>query len=658
MTQNYPRQMNPLPQGMPIIPPRLQQQQQQEVIEKHRRLQQHNQQMQQTQGSFRIQGNHSRSVSNGNPRYRQAENEPSSNSYNYNNGNNNDSNGFSQYNGGGRLRSESNPSHSSNSSSENYYESLWATSHNRANSSGSSASGYSARTGLANRSNTTGSSFQERMRERDREKQQREREERETAARAFREDLSMDSSLNQPPVTTSPPTSNKKAAIWNKLRAAKDVINATITGEERWPDSDDSDYEGESHVSRVLRELLDKKEADNVAAKIVELEMMDKVSAIPPPIPKRSASNRNRNIRDAFKRENSNSGSSNSSHGDVYEQSLRSRGENGHQASRSEDIMTNGGALTTNGVSAVRMNRFRTSSDASLSEALGRLEGKRNQDALVAQVSHLGSTRARSPHRGNRAYKDNIDTVPPPPLPTPKSSYRQQHQHQQQQQPSLSPPSSSSSRRLNNLGVYGQRKQQDEHEATSSYNKKINASALQNSGALDYEVAGPTVGGAPSPYSHAKIESAKERLVVSMKNKVNGNTDIYTVANPSLVDTGASRLASYETLKGMVVEKEEHLQQLKQELDEERLKEEEYLKNLEGTHLQHQLELQRQLVCLKLEHAEKLKHDHDQKQPRSVELEGPNRQVLHGEHLGAKQHLQQVKQQQKQKQLEHERQLQ
>ncbi|KAF9361716.1 hypothetical protein BGX26_000071 [Mortierella sp. AD094] len=493
MTQNYLRQLNPLPEGMPIIPPRLQQQQQQEVIEKHRRQQQQNQQMQQTQGSFRIQGNHSRSVSNGNTRYIPTENVPSSpDNYNYSNGKIS-SDGSSQYNSSGRLRSESNPSHGSNSSSnrsDNSYESLWASSHTRANSSGSTASGYTARTVLANRSNTTGSSFQERMKERDREKQQREREEREIAARAFREDLTMNMSLNQPPAATATSTAQSTGtAIWNKLRAAKDVINATITGEERWPDSDDSDYEGESHISRVLREFLDKKEAEVIAAKIAELEMMDNTSTAPPPIPTRSASaNRIRNIRDALKKDNSASSSSNSSPGgsstDIYGQSLKSRGENGHQSSRSEDATRNGGVLTNNTVSAVRLNRFRTSSDASLSEALGRLEGKRNQDALVAQVSHLGSTRARSPHRGNRAYKDNIDAVPPPPLPTPKSNYRQQpqpqqQQQQQQQQPSLSPPSSSSStsqsslassssRRLNNLGVYGQRKQQQEQQQQQS----------------------------------------------------------------------------------------------------------------------------------------------------------------------------------------------
>ncbi|KAF9271992.1 hypothetical protein BGZ74_005515, partial [Mortierella antarctica] len=61
--------------------------------------------------------------------------------------------------------------------------------------------------------------------------------------------------------------------IWSKLRAAKDIINTTITGEERWPDSDDSDYEGESHVVRTLRELKEKREADEIAQKISELEM-------------------------------------------------------------------------------------------------------------------------------------------------------------------------------------------------------------------------------------------------------------------------------------------------------------------------------------------------------------------------------------------------
>lgn len=157
---------------------------------------------------------------------------------------------------------------------------------------------------------------------------------------------------------------------------------------------------------------------------------------------------------------------------DYYGQLLKSRGERGHQTSRSVDSLRSGrsghdstrnnstnnsdvaskpspvspptsaSTLTVPGTTSSRVgNRFRTSSDASLSEALGRLEGKRNQDALIAQVSHLGSTRARSPHRGQRAYRDHIDVIPPPPLPTPKSEFRQQLQ--QQQQKGLSPVSSS-----------------------------------------------------------------------------------------------------------------------------------------------------------------------------------------------------------------------
>ncbi|KAF9201880.1 hypothetical protein BGZ49_007919 [Haplosporangium sp. Z 27] len=505
MTQNYPpRQLNPFPQGMPIIPPRLQQQQQQEVLEKHRRRNQ----LQQAQGTFPIQSNHNRSMSNGNgsaapARHRPVENLSSSNNYSNNNSNNSSNSNYNNHSNNNnivRLRSESNPTYSSNSSnsinsnnssnsnnSGNTYESLWATSnHTRANSSGSTASGYSARVVLSNRSNTTGSSFQERMRERDRQKQQQEREEREAEVRALHPTLH---ALSQTPTSAPPPTNHKAGtAIWNKLRAAKDVINATITGEERWPDSDDSDYEGESHVSRVLREHADKKEADIIAAKIAELEMMDSTHSNAPNIPARSASSSRNRLRNALQRNNSNSNSSPAGgpSADTYGQSLGSineRGESGHQFSRSENSVRNGetktgGALTSTGVSAIRLNRFRTSSDASLSEALGRLEGKRNQDALVAQVSHLGSTRARSPHRGNRAYKDNIDTVPPPPLPTPKSSYRQQQQQQQQQQgqyqPSLSPPSSSSSltssssRRNNNLGNHGQRKQQQEQQQQQS----------------------------------------------------------------------------------------------------------------------------------------------------------------------------------------------
>ncbi|KAF9429841.1 hypothetical protein BGZ76_001089 [Entomortierella beljakovae] len=476
-----------MPQGMPVIPPRLQQQQQQEVLEKHRRKQ-HD-----TQDSYGFQSNHYRSVSSGSGRARE------------NRGNNN-SNKLPSTDPYNRLRSESNPSFSttsignSNSSSSssssrnganNYnnhnnnnssYESSWATnsSHSRANSSGSSASGYSSRVGNNfpsrnnSSSNTTGlSSFQERLKERDREKQQREREERDAAARAFREGKSneminiyddmihpeLSSALNDDPSVTPAPSSG--TSLWDRFRAAKDMI----TGEERWPDSDGSDYEGESHVTRILREYAEGKETERVAAKIAELEMMDKMPSPTTPagpfIPSRKESigkNRPR----APQRRNIDT-----SLPPISTEETSPKNNYGHtwNPPNTEATMRpgrrTGATITNNNVAAIRVNRFRTSSDASLSEALGRLEGKRNQDALVAQVSHLGSTRARSPHRGNRAYKDNIDTVPPPPLPTPKSNYRQQQSPTSPTSRShaqLSPSSSGN----NTSGSYGQRKQQQE----------------------------------------------------------------------------------------------------------------------------------------------------------------------------------------------------
>lgn len=317
-------------------------------------------------------------------------------------------------------------------------------------------------------------------------------------------------------------------------------------------DSDDSDYEGESHVSRLLREYSDKKEAQEVAAKIAELDRMsindDKVVITPPitpvtpvspvtpltpVIPERSESiARHKDLREAIRKNiqvntspsvlSRAAGNSSHHHYNMYSPStlspltsspttpgggtkdyyglvLRARGESGHQPSRSVDGSRNGTSKshghdgtrnnTNNGDIAAllsapasapalapastlavpvmtngRINRFRTSSDASLSEALGRLEGKRNQDALLAQVSHLGSTRARSPHRGQRAYRDHIDVVPPPPLPTPKSEFRQQlqlQQHQQHQQQGSLPASSSMSKGSStSRRAHGQRERQ------------------------------------------------------------------------------------------------------------------------------------------------------------------------------------------------------
>ncbi|KAF9131295.1 hypothetical protein BGX30_013146 [Mortierella sp. GBA39] len=552
MTQHYQRTaMAPAMPGMPIIPPRLQQQQQQEMLLNNRRQhpQLYQQQYPQQQQQFRpnhVPGGplpftgHTRSVSSGgrpaapdgySKNGRRPLNSPiSSNNYPHQQhpGNNGDSNGGynmqqqqQQQGLAGRLRSESNPSYSSNPN--NSMHSPGGTRDgvpSRAKSSGTAASG---------------SSFQDRLRERDRERQgrEREREEREAAARAIHEDPKVNTAASTNSMTaTATAAAAKEAeaaaattaqstgtALWNRMRAAKDAINVAITGEERWPDSDDSDHEGESHVSRVLREYSDKK-------KIEELDRMPIAS----PLSSSSSTGsnyRNRTLRDAIRQEHgaNNSSSpaptslaSSASSSDYLVRSRRARGETGHLPSRSPSaplrpIRTReigqkpAGTLSPpespasatlptptspNTPSSASLetprigNRFRTSSDASLSAALGRLEGKRNQDALVAQVSHLGSTRARSPHRGNRAYREHIDVAPPPPLPTPKSDYRQQRQ-----QP-LTPPSSgsssntlrsspslpslssslSSSRRNGqpvDLGAYGQRQQQQQQTQQARY---------------------------------------------------------------------------------------------------------------------------------------------------------------------------------------------
>lgn len=553
MTQHYQRTaMAPSMPGMPIIPPRFQQQQQQEMLLNNRRQhpQLYQQQYPQQQQQFRpnhIPGGplpftgHTRSVSNGggpavpngysNNGRRPLNGPIGSNYYPHqqqlnSSGTSNGGHNMQQHQGpGGRLRSESNPSYSSN--------------HNANSSSHSSGGALNGIPSRANSSGTaaSGSSFQERLRERDRERQgrEREREEREAAARAIHEDpkLNIVTSTNSVTATTTAAAAKEAAAVaaataqstgtalWNRMRAAKDAINVAITGEERWPDSDDSDHEGESHVSRVLREYSDKK-------KIEELDRMPIAS----PLSSNGSTGsnyRNRTLRDAIRQEHgiNNSSSpaptslaSSASSSDYLVRSRRARGETGHQPSRSEDsssapsaplrpirtreigqkpagtlspsaspasatLPTPTSPNTPSSSSSASLetprigNRFRTSSDASLSAALGRLEGKRNQDALVAQVSHLGSTRARSPHRGNRAYREHIDVAPPPPLPTPKSDYRQQRQ-----QP-LTPPSSSessktlrsspslpslssspSSSRRNgqpvDLGAYGQRQQQQQ----------------------------------------------------------------------------------------------------------------------------------------------------------------------------------------------------
>ncbi|KAG0040004.1 hypothetical protein BGZ82_005816 [Podila clonocystis] len=257
------------------------------------------------------------------------------------------------------------------------------------------------------------------------------------------------------------------ATIWNKLRAAKDIINTTITGEERWPDSDDSDYEGESHVMRTLRELNDKREADEIAQKISELEMTpynsnsnsnNRVLAKSPSVgsfhSSHSGSGRNQYLRDAARGTPTSPTSPSSPSGgqDYYGRPFPARGESsGHQQSRSEDtssrrMRTRGESDASNSSSnhtstANGFNRYRTASDASRDEALSRLEGKRTADVLNAQISHLGSTspraRANSPHRGASGRRP-VPAPPSVPSPVPSGSnlgaYGQRKQLQQQQQ--------------------------------------------------------------------------------------------------------------------------------------------------------------------------------------------------------------------------------
>ncbi|KAF9306139.1 hypothetical protein BGZ91_008620, partial [Linnemannia elongata] len=199
---------------------------------------------------------------------------------------------------------------------------------------GSAGNGSSART-------PTSMSFQERLKERDREKQQRDREEREAAARSVREDLRGDSGSN---VATPPSasTTTTTGSLWNRLKAAKEVVTATITGEEKWPESDDSDYEGETHVSRVLREYADKREEAEMAKKIAELEMM--------PYDSKSSS------------------------------LSRATG-----AGASSTSSSSSGSSSSGGNPPASANRYRTTSDLSRDDALSRLEGKSQGDKLATQ---------------------------------------------------------------------------------------------------------------------------------------------------------------------------------------------------------------------------------------------------------------------------------
>ncbi|KAG0343307.1 hypothetical protein BG000_000026 [Podila horticola] len=420
--------MGLLPNG-PVIPPRSQFPQQQRLPfhpqqQQQQHPQQHSYQASYSSSSYSQGGSHSRNGSVGNQGY----------------GNNNPNN---------------------NTNSNNYsYNSSSSSSSLRSNASTPSVT-----------SSTAASSFQERMKERDRENRQRERQERDAAARAIREDPKLNiianSIANAPAGPGGAATQSTGATIWSKLRAAKDIINTTITGEERWPDSDDSDYEGgESHVMRTLRELNEKREADEIAQKISELEMTpynSKTLAKSPSVGSfqsshsNSSSGRNQYLRDALRTPTSPTSPSPLNGGqDYYGRPFPARGESsGHQQSRSEDtssrrVRTRGESDASNNSSntsnsASGFNRYRTASDASRDEALSRLEGKRTADVLNAQISHLGSTspraRANSPKRGASGRR---------PVPAPPSV--------------LSPVPSS-----NNLGAYGQRKQLQQQQQQQSY---------------------------------------------------------------------------------------------------------------------------------------------------------------------------------------------
>ncbi|KAG0074807.1 hypothetical protein BGZ92_003192 [Podila epicladia] len=219
---------------------------------------------------------------------------------------------------------------------------------------------------------------------------------------------------------------------------------------------------------RTLRELKEKREADEIAQKISELEMTPynsnsnsshRTLAKSPSVSSfqsshSGSSGRNQYLRDAVRGAPTSPTSPSSLSGgqDYYGRPFRTRGEsNGHQQSRSEDtssrrMRTRGESDASNTSSGnntnnAGFNRYRTASDASRDEALSRLEGKRTADVLNAQISHLGSTspraRANSPHRGPSGRR--LAPAPPSvPSPAPSSNslgaYGQRKQLQQQQQ--------------------------------------------------------------------------------------------------------------------------------------------------------------------------------------------------------------------------------
>ncbi|KAG0375949.1 hypothetical protein BGX24_008467 [Mortierella sp. AD032] len=326
------------------------------------------------------------------------------------------------------------------------------------------SSSFQDRMAGSNSRTPTALSFQERMKERDREKQLKEREEREAAARSVHNDSRDPGSSNgaTPPTSAQASSTTAGSTLWNRLKAAKEVINATITGEEKWPESDDSDYEGETHVSRILREHADNQEEAEMAKKIAELEMTPYESSSKSSSLSRATGasaaggsdsgssngygNRSQYMRDRdTARKEPSSGNGGASGEDYYSRSLRARGAGGDgTTSPSISSMNSGvsnnsyGSSSSGGREPASANRYRTTSDLSRDDALSRLEGKSQGDKLATQVSHLGSTtprggRANSPNPATRT-QDN-------------SSNGYQQQQQQGYGGQLSPnqyPSSSS----------------------------------------------------------------------------------------------------------------------------------------------------------------------------------------------------------------------
>ncbi|KAF9096490.1 hypothetical protein BGX23_011118 [Mortierella sp. AD031] len=322
--------------------------------------------------------------------------------------------------GGGRRPPDLNPSslHSGGSSSSSAYGSSSRT---------PTSSSFQDRMAGSSSKTPTATSFQERMKERDREKQQREREEREAAARSVREDSRTEPTGNAAAATTTGTT------LWGRLKAAKEVINATITGEEKWPESDDSDHEGETHVSRVLREYADKQEEAEMAKKIAELEMtpysesksgsLSRATGESSSGSNSGSSSRSQYLRDrdalAARKEASSGGDGGGE--DYYSRSLRARGAGSGDGTTSPSISSMNSGVSNNSYGSsssdrqqpAGASRYRTTSDLSRDDALSRLEGKSQGDKLAAQVSHLGSTsprgaRANSPNPGPRnPYHDN-----------------------------------------------------------------------------------------------------------------------------------------------------------------------------------------------------------------------------------------------------------